>query len=129
MSTSFIPIFFAFCAHCSAARCAAKGVLLRLPLKPIVPPESQQSVEPLLSAIVMIVLLKVALMCTIPLMTFLRIFFFAIIFYTRAFFARAFFARPPGGLPQLLDTLLRRDDLLRPLPCARIGPGVLPANG
>ena len=32
MSTSFIPIFLAFWAHCSAARWAAKGVLLRLPL-------------------------------------------------------------------------------------------------
>ena len=57
-----MPIFFALAAHCSAARWAAKGVLLRLPLKPIEPPESQQSVAPLLSAIVMIVLLKVALM-------------------------------------------------------------------
>jgi hypothetical protein len=45
-STSRTPIFIAFSATFSAAFCAAKGVLLREPLKPIVPAESQQSVSP-----------------------------------------------------------------------------------
>ena len=41
-STSFTPYFVAAPAAVSAARCAANGVLLRLPLKPTVPDEAQQ---------------------------------------------------------------------------------------
>ena len=53
-------------AAVSAARCAANGVLLRLPLKPTVPAEAQHNVSPLGSVIVTIVLLNVALMWTMP---------------------------------------------------------------
>src|SRR6266851_2231069 len=65
-SISFRPNLVARSAHVSAARCAAKGVLLRLPLKPTVPAEAKHRVSPLVSVIVTIVLLKVALMCTMP---------------------------------------------------------------
>ena len=47
-------------ATADAASCAAKGVLLRLPLKPAVPELAQQRVAPWGSVIVMIVLLNVA---------------------------------------------------------------------
>ena len=45
----------------SAARPAAKGVLLRAPLKPTVPAEAQERVSPLVSVMVTMVLLNVAL--------------------------------------------------------------------
>src|SRR5262249_13239651 len=38
-SISFTPNFDALAAHSSAARCAANGVLLRLPLNPTAPPD------------------------------------------------------------------------------------------
>ena len=59
-STSAMPYFFASLAHFSAARCAAKGVLLRAPLKPTLPAELQQIVSPFTSVMVMMVLLKLA---------------------------------------------------------------------
>src|SRR5262245_20888397 len=71
-STSFRPNFEAFSAHVSAARWAANGVLLRLPLKPTVPAEAVQSVSPLVSVMVMIVLLNVAWMWATPRLTFRR---------------------------------------------------------
>ncbi|GBC78554.1 hypothetical protein HRbin08_02050 [bacterium HR08] len=49
-----------------AACCAAKGVPLREPLKPKVPPLAHTSVFPSRSVTVTIVLLNVDLMCTIP---------------------------------------------------------------
>src|SRR4051812_46131888 len=61
-SISLRPNLVARSAAVSAARCAAKGVLLRLPLKPTVPAEAKHSVSPLVSVIVTMVLLKVALM-------------------------------------------------------------------
>ncbi len=61
-STSLMPNFFAFSAACCAAHWPAKGVLLRLPLKPDVPALAQQSVSPLISVTVTVVLLNVALM-------------------------------------------------------------------
>ena len=50
----------------------AKGVLLRLPLKPLVPALAQQSVSPLVSVMVIIVLLNVALMSATPTVTLRR---------------------------------------------------------
>ena len=66
-----------FIAHFSAARVAANGVAFRAPLNPTVPAESQQSVSPFTSVIVMMVLLKLALMWAMPRTTFFRIFFLA----------------------------------------------------
>ena len=57
------------------ARVAANGVLLRAPLNPIVPAESQANVSPFRSVIVTIVLLCVALMWTMPRTTLRRTFF------------------------------------------------------
>src|SRR3954468_16701743 len=71
-STSRTPNFEAFSAHWVAATCPAKGVLLRLPLKPHVPALAQQSVSPLVSVIVTVVLLNVALTCATPSVTFRR---------------------------------------------------------
>ena len=50
----------------SAAVCAAKGVLLRDPLNPIVPPLDQLTTFPWVSVIVTIVLLKVAWIWATP---------------------------------------------------------------
>ena len=47
-------------------------MLLRLPLKPTVPAEAKQSVSPLVSVIVTIVLLKVALIWAMPRLTLRR---------------------------------------------------------
>src|SRR5216684_2736261 len=62
-SISLTPNFEAFSAHVSAARCAAKGVLLRLPLKPDVPAVAQHNTSPFRSVMVTVVLLNVALIC------------------------------------------------------------------
>ena len=72
ISISFTPNLEARSAHVSAARCAAKGVLLRLPLKPDVPAVAQQRTSPLRSVMVTEVLLKVALMCATARVTFRR---------------------------------------------------------
>src|SRR5262249_47781929 len=74
-SISFTPNFNALSAHVSAARCAANGVLFRLPLKPDVPAVAQQSTSPLVSVMVTVVLLNVALMCATARATLRRIFF------------------------------------------------------
>src|SRR6516164_1744769 len=71
-SISFRPNLVARSAAVSAARWAAKGVLLRLPLKPTVPAEAKQSVSPLVSVIVTMVLLNVALMWATPRLTLRR---------------------------------------------------------
>lgn len=73
-STSLIPNFIAFSAACWAANCPANGVLLRLPLKPLVPALDQQIVSPFVSVIVTSVLLKVALIKAIPTDTLRRTF-------------------------------------------------------
>src|ERR1700730_12959583 len=75
-SISLSPNLVARSAAVSAARWAAKGVLLRLPLKPTVPAEAKHSVSPLVSVIVTMVLLKVALMWEIPELTLRRAFRF-----------------------------------------------------
>src|SRR5205085_3639003 len=71
-SISFTPNFVARSAQVSAARWAANGVLLRLPLNPTVPAEAVHSVSPFVSVIVMIVLLNVAWMWAMPRLTFRR---------------------------------------------------------
>src|SRR6516165_2649219 len=71
-SISLRPNLEARSAQTSAARWAANGVLLRLPLKPTVPAEAKQSVSPLVSVMVTIVLLKVALMWATPRLTLRR---------------------------------------------------------
>src|SRR5207244_11325691 len=79
-SISFRPNLLARSAATSAARWAANGVLLRLPLKPTVPADAKQSVSPLVSVMVTIVLLNVALMWAMPRLTLrraLRFLFFA----------------------------------------------------
>src|SRR5262245_48763364 len=68
-SISFRPNLDAFSAAVSAARWAAKGVLLRLPLKPTVPADAKHSVSPLVSVMVTMVLLNVALMWATPRLT------------------------------------------------------------
>src|SRR6185503_45350 len=75
-STSLTPYLVAVAAAVSAARCAANGVLLRLPLKPTVPEEAQHNASPLGSVIVTVVLLKVALICTTARLTLRRVFRF-----------------------------------------------------
>src|SRR5438874_11614382 len=72
-STSLTPNFVAVAAAVSAARWAANGVLLRLPLKPTVPEEAQHNASPLGSVIVTVVLLNVALMWTTARLTFRRV--------------------------------------------------------
>jgi len=83
ISTSRTPLRMAALAQRCAALCAAKGVLLREPLKPTQPAEPEQTVLPSKSVIVINVLLNVAFMCTIARTTFflaLRFVLFAIIF-------------------------------------------------
>src|SRR5579863_10316385 len=73
-STSSVrmPCSCAFLAASSAATCAAYGVDLREPLKPMVPDDDQAIVLPCASVMVIIVLLKVALTCATPAVMFLR---------------------------------------------------------
>src|SRR3984893_15937867 len=68
-SISLRPNFEARSAAVSAARWAAKGVLLRLPLKPTVPADAKHNVSPVVSVMVTMVLLNVALMWAIPRLT------------------------------------------------------------
>ena len=78
-SISLSPNLVALSAAVSAARWAAKGVLLRLPLNPTVPAEAKQSTSPFVSVIVTIVLLKVAVMWAIPRLTLRRCFRFLLL--------------------------------------------------
>src|SRR6202167_4655316 len=73
-STSSVrmPCSCAFLAASSAATCAAYGVDLRDPLKPMVPAEDQAMVLPWTSVMVIMVLLKLALTCATPEAMFLR---------------------------------------------------------
>src|SRR4029079_4975022 len=75
-STSLTPYLVAVAAAVSAARWAANGVLLRLPLNPTVPDEAQHNASPLGSVIVTVVLLNVALICTTARLTLRRVFRF-----------------------------------------------------
>src|SRR5688572_32546471 len=75
-SSSLTPYLAAFSAACCPAHWPANGVLLRLPLKPQVPALDQQSVSPLLSVIVTVVLLNDAFTWAIATVTLRRTFFF-----------------------------------------------------
>src|SRR3546814_18441438 len=67
-----MPCSWAFFAASSAAICAANGVDLREPLKPIVPDDDQAIELPCTSVIVIIVLLIEALTCSTPEVMFFR---------------------------------------------------------
>src|SRR5207247_8069350 len=73
-STSSVrmPCSIAFLAASSAATCAANGVDLREPLKPLLPDDAQAIVLPCASVIVIIVLLNDAFTCATPEAMFLR---------------------------------------------------------
>src|SRR5690242_719213 len=73
-SMFFTPDSAARRPACSAATCAANGVDLREPLKPLLPHVAQARALPCRSVIVTIVLLNEAWMCAIPSATFLRTF-------------------------------------------------------
>src|SRR6185436_4144334 len=73
-SMFFTPDSAASRPACSAATCAAKGVDLREPLKPLLPQVAQASALPWRSVIVTIVLLNDACTCAMPSATFLRTF-------------------------------------------------------
>src|SRR5215207_1316000 len=75
-SISFTPNFDALPAASSAARWAANGVLLRLPLNPTAPPDEWHSVSPFVSVMVTIVLLNVLCTWAMPRLTLRRAFFF-----------------------------------------------------
>ena len=82
ISISLTPFRMAVLAQRCAACCAAKGVLLREPLKPTQPAEPEQIVSPSGSVTVINVLLNVAFICTIALATFFltfRLVLFAIV--------------------------------------------------
>src|SRR5262245_66062824 len=70
-----IPCSTAFFAASSAATCAAYGVDLRDPLKPIIPADDHDTTFPCPSVIEMIVLLKVAATWATPTTTFFFSFF------------------------------------------------------
>src|SRR4051795_2865029 len=67
-----MPCSIAFFAASSAATCAANGVDLRDPLKPLLPDDAQAIVLPCASVIVIIVLLNDAFTCATPEAIFLR---------------------------------------------------------
>src|ERR671917_1627478 len=73
-SMFFTPDSAARRPACSAATCAAKGVDLRDPLKPLLPHVAHASALPWRSVIVTIVLLNDAWTCAIPSAMFLRTF-------------------------------------------------------
>src|SRR6185436_12067668 len=82
-SSSTTPCFLASFAHHCAARCAAKGVLLRAPVNFFSPPPSgtapaddQHRTSPLVSVIETTVLLNVALIWAMPLATLRLVRFF-----------------------------------------------------
>src|SRR3954470_19710917 len=67
-----MPCSIAFLAASSAATCAANGVDLREPLKPLLPEDAQAIVLPCASVIVIMVLLNDAFTCATPEAIFLR---------------------------------------------------------
>src|SRR5262249_36210024 len=116
-SISLRPNLVARSAAISAARWAANGVLLRLPLNPTVPAEAKHNVSPLVSVMVTMVLLKVALIWATPRLT-LRL--------CLRFLLLATAGNLPGFLTaQFLHALLAGHGLARALAGTRIGPGPL----
>src|SRR5688572_11789217 len=105
-----------FLAAASAVTWAANGVLLREPLKPALPADSQAITLPSLSVRVTIVLLKEVLTCAWP-----KAMFFLTLRRVRAFL----------GAAMLLRDLLLAGDAhpSRPLAPAGVGLGPLSPNG
>src|SRR5260221_10342767 len=68
-STSFMPTAIAFLAASCAATVAANAEDLRDPTYPTLPEDAQEMTFPVKSVMEMMVLLKVALTCTMPLGT------------------------------------------------------------
>src|SRR5690349_7305295 len=101
----------------SAAICAAYGVDLREPLKPIMPEDDQDTALPCVSVMVTIVLLKVAATCATPTTTF----FFS--------FLRARGAFAAGAAILLRHFLFAGDCLGGTLARARVRVRALTANG
>ena len=97
-STFFIPISITSLAQRSAACCAAKGVLLRDPLNPMVPGLAHETTLPFWSVMVMSVLLNVDRMCTMPATSNFFIFFFLLIRFGLAKMSSYFFFLPAPGL-------------------------------
>src|ERR1700677_2518213 len=120
-STVRRPTSFALFAAVSAACCAANGVPLREPRNPSDPALDQETVLPSGSAIVMIVLLNVAWMCTMPLWT-MRFSFFLTTFFL-AVFAGAF-----AILSLCRFLLARHSTFARSLTGTRIGVAALSAH-
>src|SRR4051794_6450264 len=106
-----------FLAAESAVTCAAKGVLLREPLKPAPPAVSHAITLPCLSVSVTIVLLNDVLMCAWPSAMFFRT--------RRGVRPRVPFWRAMFSLLLALPA----DGLLRPLAGARVGLCALPVDG
>src|SRR5205823_666253 len=128
-SISLRPNLVARSAAVSAARWAANGVLLRLPLKPTVPAEANVRVSPFVSVMVTIVLLKVALMWAMPRLTFRRCFLFLLLATAQGSLVKSVRRRQGSSLTaHFLDALLAGDRLARPLAGAGIGLGALPAD-
>src|SRR5262249_51261162 len=105
-----------------AARWAANGVLLRLPLKPTVPAEAKQSTSPLVSVIVTMVLLNVALMWATPRLTLRRAFRFLLLATEIVLLIHRVLTA------QFLHTLLARHSLPRSLARAGVRLGALAAH-
>lgn len=117
ISISRTPFRMAALAQRCAARWAAKGVLLREPLKPTQPAEPAHTALPSMSVTVINVLLNVAFMCTMALTTFFltfRFVFFAIAFLLVCIYPRTDF------LAAFLYTLLARNGLPRALSGASV---------
>src|ERR1700741_2488372 len=87
-SSTFMPCSIAFLPASSAAICAAYGVDLREPLKPLVPDDDQAMVLPCASVMVIMVLLNEAFTCATPEVMF---------FFSR----RRPLARPAGAVVSL----------------------------
>src|SRR5437764_15201821 len=120
-STERSPLSPALLAAVMAACCAANGVPLRDPRNPSDPALDHEMVLPSWSAMVTIVLLKVAWMCTTPVWT-TRFSFFLKLFFLPAF-AGAFAIQTAYVLPVaffLFATVPRRGPLrVRALVCVR----------
>src|SRR5262249_43053301 len=119
-SISLRPNLVARSAAVSAARWAANGVLLRLPLKPTVPAEAKQSVSPLVSVMVTMVLLNVALMWATPRLTLRRALRFLLLATVNGLLtlespqvATCGLAPQAALAPHLLDALLAGHGLAR----------------
>ena len=126
ISTSRTPLRIAELAQRWAALWAAKGVLLRDPLKPTQPAEPAQTVLPSKSVIVINVLLNDAFMCTIARTTFFLTFRF--VFFAITLFSYCVSIPNNRLLAAFLHTLLARNSLTWTLASASIALSTLASN-